>query len=84
MLEKHWQLQDAKNKFSRLVDEARHNGPQTVTKHGKEAVVVLSIEEYRRLIRPATNLVQFFRSSPLTEENLDLTRSKELPRDIEL
>ncbi|MGV1097828.1 type II toxin-antitoxin system Phd/YefM family antitoxin [Thiovibrio sp. JS02] len=84
MIENHWQLQDAKNKFSNLVDKAQHNGPQVVTKHGKDAVVVLSIDEYKKLIKPKTNLVNFFQTSPLAKEALDLTRSKETPRDIEL
>lgn len=84
MIENHWQLQDAKNKFSNLVDKAQHNGPQVVTKHGKDAVVVLSIDEYKKLTKPKTNLVKFFQSSPLAKEDLDLTRSKETPRDIEL
>lgn len=84
MIENHWQLQDAKSKFSNLVDRAQHNGPQVVTKNGKDAVVVLSIDEYKKLIKPKTNLVNFFQSSPLAKEGLDLTRSKEVPRDIEL
>ncbi len=84
MIENHWQLQDAKNKFSNLVDKAQHNGPQVVTKHGKDAVVVLSIDEYKKLIKPKTNLVEFFQTSPLAKEDLGLTRSKETPRDIEL
>lgn len=84
MKENRWQLQDAKNKFSNLVDKAQHNGPQIVTKHGKDAVVVLSIDEYKKLIKPKVSLVSFFQTSPLAKEDLDLTRSKELPRDIEL
>jgi len=84
MIENHWQLQDAKSKFSNLVDKAQHIGPQIVTKNGKIAVVVLSIDEYKKLIKPKTNLVNFFQSSPLAKEDLDLTRSKEIPRDIEL
>ena len=84
MIENHWQLQDAKNKFSNLVDKAQHNGPQVVTKHGTDAVVVLSIDEYKKLIKPQTNLVKFFQTSPLAKKDLDLTRSKETPRDIEL
>ena len=84
MIENHWQLQDAKNKFSNLVEKAQHNGPQVVTKHGKDAVVVLSIEEYKKLVKPKTNLVKFFQSSPLVKEDIDLSRSKEIPRNIEL
>lgn len=79
-----WQLQDAKNKFSNLVNEAQKNGPQVVTKHGKKAVVVMAYEEFERLSKPKTNLVKFFRDSPLAKANLDLDRDKDLPRDIEL
>jgi antitoxin Phd len=46
-----WSLQDAKNSFSAVVDAALGGTPQTVTKRGKPAVVVLSISEYQRLIR---------------------------------
>lgn len=84
MIENHWQLQDAKSKFSSLVEKAQHNGPQVVTKNGKDAVVVLSIDEYKKLIKPKTSLLDFFHSSPLAKEDLDLTRSKEMPRDIKL
>lgn len=84
MLERRWQLQEAKNKFSRLVELARQNGPQIVTRHGQEAAVLLSIDDYRRLVRPATSLVQFLQKSPLADAELDLTRSKETARDIEL
>jgi prevent-host-death family protein len=44
-----WQLQIAKQRFSELVRLAIAQGPQFVTRHGKEAVVVLSVEDYRRL-----------------------------------
>jgi antitoxin Phd len=84
MIENSWQLQDAKNKFSSLVDKAQHNGPQVVTKHGKDAVVVLSIDEYKKLIKPKTSLLKFFQNSPLSKIKLDIKRNKELLRDIEL
>ncbi len=84
MIENSWQLQNAKNKFSNLVDKAQHNGPQVVTKHGKDAVVVLSIDEYKKLIKPKTSLLKFFQNSPLSKIKLDIKRNKELPRDIEL
>ncbi|MBT9439478.1 MAG: type II toxin-antitoxin system prevent-host-death family antitoxin [Desulfobacterales bacterium] len=84
MIENSWQLQDAKNKFSSLVDKAQHNGPQVVTKHGKDAVVVLSIDEYKKLIKPKTSLLKFFQNSPLSKIKLDIKRNKDLPRDIEL
>ena len=84
MTKNYWQLQEAKNKFSNLVDKAQRKGPQVVTKYGKDAVVVLSIEEYRKLTKPRKNLVAFFQSSPLADSNLDLKRNKELPRDVTL
>ncbi len=79
-----WQLQEAKNRFSEVVEEAIKHGPQTVTKHGREAVVVMSVEEYQRMKQPQKNLFQFFQDSPMYAVELDLTRSQELPRDIDL
>ena len=84
MIENHWQLQDAKNKFSNLVETAQQKGPQIVTKHGKEAVVIISINEYKRLTKPKTSLVHFFKTSPLADEDIDLERNKDTPRDIDL
>jgi antitoxin Phd len=45
-----WSVQDAKNRFSEVVEAARHE-PQTVTKHGKPAVVIVAAGEYERLRR---------------------------------
>jgi len=79
-----WQLQDAKSKFSQLVETAMLHKPQFVTKHGNNAVVVLSFEDYKKITKPKIDLVSFLRSSPLMNVELDLTRSNEVPRDIEL
>lgn len=79
-----WQLQEAKNKFSNLVDKARHDGPQVVTRHGKESVVIIAIEDYQKLNRPTSDLISFFKKSPLSGITLDLTRDKSSSRDIEL
>ncbi len=73
-----------KTKFSSLVETAQKKGPQIVTKHGKEAVVILSIKEYKRLSKPKINLIQFFKNSPLAEEIIEFSRNKETPRDIDL
>lgn len=64
-MSKRWQLQEAKNRLSRVVADARARGPQTITVHGKDNAVVLSVDEYRKLIRPRGSLVEFFRDSPL-------------------
>lgn len=81
---KKWQLQEAKNKFSEVVRKASEEGPQTVTKHGKDSVVVLSAEEYRKLERPKTSLVEFFQKSPLSKVEIDLKRDKSHSRHVEL
>jgi antitoxin Phd len=78
-----WQLQAAKQHFSELVERARRDGPQMVTKHGKEAVVVVSVEEYHRLRGGGPNLVEFIRSAP-DFEALDLDRAADRGRDVDL
>jgi prevent-host-death family protein len=55
-----WQLRDARANFSTLVDKAISDGPQIVTRNGKKAVVVVSIEEWMRRERPHGDLVDFF------------------------
>lgn len=82
--DREWQLQEAKNRLSQVVDQALHDGPQTITLRGKPSAVVVSFEEYRKLTMPRTGLSQFFRQSPLCEVELDLTRSAELSREVEL
>ena len=84
MQENIWQLQDAKSKFSQLVDNAMRHEPQIVTKHGNNAVVVISFEDYLKFIKPKDNLVSFLRGSPLMGLDLEITRNKDTPRDIEL
>ena len=79
-----WQLQEAKNRFSEVVNKAITEGPQTVTRHGEEIVVVLSKAEYNRLKKSQGNLLDFFRQSPLVGIELDLDRDQSLPRDINL
>ena len=79
-----WQLQEAKNKFSEVVERARTRGPQVVTRRGKEAVVVVSVEEFERLSRPRESLVEFMGRSPLRKVKLDLERVRDEPREVEL
>jgi len=81
---KKWQLQEAKNRFSEVVRKASEEGPQTVTKHGKDSVVVLSAEDYRKLEQPKISLVEFFQKSPLSKVDLDLKRDKSLSRQADL
>ena len=82
--DREWQLQEAKNRLSQVVDQAMHDGPQTITLRGKPSAVVVSFEEYRKLTMPRTGLSQFFRQSPLCETELDLARSTDTSREVEL
>jgi len=75
-----WQLQEAKSKFSELVNKALEEGPQIITRHGDEVAVLLSYGDFNRLRKPETSLVEFLRSSPLAEEELDLERDRSLSR----
>jgi prevent-host-death family protein len=80
-----WQLQDAKNRLSEVVRKAREEGPQVITLRGDEAVVVVAAEDYRKLARrPKGTLVEFFRKSPLADITLDLTRSRDTGRPVNL
>jgi len=79
-----WQLQDAKNRLSFVVKQAADEGPQIISVRGKPAAIVLSMEEYHRLTKPETRLTDFFKDSPLFELELDVERSKDFPREVEL
>lgn len=82
-----WQIQTAKARFSEVFRLARTEGPQRITRQGKEGVVMISDEQYSRLTgksRQPKSIVQFFRESPLASVKLDLERDKDTGRDIEL
>ena len=82
-----WQLQTAKAKFSELFRLARTEGPQRITRQGKEGVVMISDEQYDRLTAKShqpKSIVQFFRESPLVGVDLDLDRDRDAGRDLEL
>lgn len=79
-----WSVQDAKNRFSAVVDEAGRHGPQVITRRGAAAAVMLSAAEYRRLAKPKTTLVEFFRRSPLHAARLRIVRLKDPPREVRL
>ena len=86
-LGKAWQIQTAKARFSEIFRLARTVGPQRITRQGKEGVVMISDEQYEQLVgrsHQPKNLVEFFRESPLVGVELDLERSKDAERDIDL
>jgi prevent-host-death family protein len=79
-----WQLQEAKSKFSEVVDRALAQGVQIVTRRGRNAVVVLPYAEYERLTRQGGSLAQFLLASPLAGSELTIDRDRDLPREIEI
>lgn len=80
-----WRLEDAKNRFSELVRWALAQGPQRVTRRGRDAVIVLSADDYQRLVAPR-DLVDFLQHSPLAEAlrhgAIELERSRDVGREI--
>ena len=79
-----WKLEEAKARFSEVVRRARSEGPQRVTLRGKPAVVVIDAAELDRLLPPTDRqpLVAFLES--LYVPGLDLTRERDVGRDVEL
>jgi prevent-host-death family protein len=78
-----WTVAEAKAKFSEVVDKARVNGPQTITKNGRTAVVVVSAEEWERKTHRPGNLAEFFAESPLRGSGLEAPRTTDGPREVE-
>lgn len=81
-----WALQDAKARFSELVRRAKTDGPQQVTVHGRDEVVVVSVEEYRRVKgeRLGDVLVTLLRESPLRGIAIKRTRTRSRVRSVDL
>ncbi|MGA2127919.1 MAG: type II toxin-antitoxin system Phd/YefM family antitoxin [Xanthobacteraceae bacterium] len=82
----HWLLQDAKARFSELVRRVRSEGPQHVTVHGRDEVVVIAAEEFRRLKGDLTGqaLVAAMQASPHRETDVEPGRSRMPVREISL
>ena len=79
-----WQLQKAKGNFSQLVKRAAGGDAQVVTVHGKPTAVVVSAEEYARLTRQRGKLSAALLRPDLAIEDLDLARSRDTGRNVEL
>ena len=79
-----WTVAEAKAKFSEVIERAKVQGPQSVTKNGRLAVVVVGAEEWKRKTHRVGNLAEFFAYSPLRGSGLKVTRLKAVPRKINL
>ena len=72
-----WQLQEAKNKLSELIDRVLSEGPQVITRHGVEIAVVMPFTGYKKLTERKQKLGDFLMSSPLHESGLVIERDKQ-------
>jgi prevent-host-death family protein len=79
-----WQLQDAKNSFSEVVEDALREGPQIITRRGTDTAVVVSFEEWSRLSRSRGRLIDVLRKAPRVAGGLDIARSRDTGRDVDL
>jgi prevent-host-death family protein len=81
-----WRLQDAKARLSEVVRQAQQRGPQRVTLHGRDAVVVVRADEFDRLQRPVSgrDIIAALASSPLVDVNVDRLSVKSPVRDVNL
>lgn len=79
-----WQLQEAKNRLSEVVDEAVLTGPQIITRRGEETAVVVSFAEWTRLSRRGIRLIDVLRRAPRVRGGLEITRSTDPGRDLDL
>ena len=77
-----WALQDAKNRLSEVVNNAVREGPQTITRRGKETAVVLSMQDFQQLTTSQGSLVSFVRDSPLAGAGLCLDRNPDEGREV--
>jgi antitoxin Phd len=78
-----WQVQDAKTRFSEMIERARTEGPQTISRHGTERAVVLSIEDYRALAAHRPDFKAHLLGGPKIDD-FSIERDPDPGRDVEL
>ena len=79
-----WTVAEAKARFSEVIDKANSDGPQTITRNGRKAVVVVAAEEWERKTKRKGNLAEFFADSPLHDSGLKIRRLRGGARKVEL
>ena len=79
-----WQLQDAKARFSEVIRRASTEGPQAITVRGSDEAVVLSAEEYHKLLGDKPSFLQFINHSPVKGMEFRLRRDRSTARRVEL
>ena len=79
-----WTVAEAKAKLSEVIDRATSRGPQTVTRNGRTAVIVVAADEWERKTRRTGNLAEFLDRSPLRQSRLRIERRKDRPRKVDV
>lgn len=79
-----WTVAQAKAKFSEIIDRALSEGPQTITRNGRTAAVLVGADEWQRKTQRSGNLAEFLAASPLRRSGLKLRRFKQRPRKLDL
>jgi prevent-host-death family protein len=79
-----WTVAEAKAKFSEVIERARTDGPQRITKNGRDAAVVVASEEWQRKVARKGTLADFLAESPLRESGLEIEPRKKAPRELDL
>jgi prevent-host-death family protein len=79
-----WTVAEAKAKFSEVIELAQSRGPQTITRNGRTAAVVVAADEWQRKTRRIGNLAEFFAASPLRGSGLVAKRLRGRPRKVAL
>ncbi len=87
----HWQIQDAKQRFSEMIRAVTSEGPQVITRHGEDVAVVVDISEYHRLTRPAVDLAGVLLGGPKFDDGaadvfaeVEAERKADLGREVDL
>ena len=79
-----WTVAEAKARFSEVIDKAKSDGPQTITRNGRNAVVVVAAEEWEKKTKRKGNLAEFFAASPLRAAGLKIKRLPGRVRKVDL
>lgn len=79
-----WQFQEAKAQLSKVMDTVQKTGMQTIIRNRDEVYIILSKEQYEKYALPKDSLLEFFMNAPCSDIELDITRSQEGIREVDL
>lgn len=79
-----WTVAEAKAKLSQLIEEAQKRGPQTITRRGRRAAVVVDADEWQRRTQRLGTLADFFKASPLRGSRMKVRRLRGRLRSTDL